>query len=110
MIVCCRRSRCQRAMRWRWVRRGRLIRRATGTSILPAHGHGGFVFGWPSLDDEPRHERRRERQGEDVVDLSIAGIAVEDERRNEHAGEVREHHGLAGGLTAPSALADEPHR
>src|SRR5258706_2941554 len=36
MIVCWRRSRGHRAMPWRWVRRGRLIRRATGTSSVPA--------------------------------------------------------------------------
>ena len=33
-----------RAMRWRWVRRGRLIRRATGTRIVPGDFGAGVAY------------------------------------------------------------------
>src|SRR6185503_14324595 len=106
MTVCCRRSRCQRAMRWRWVRRGRLIRRATGTSILPVHHWRGFELSGVRLDEQACDEGAGEGQREDVVDLAVAGVAVEDERGHEDAGEVRQHDGLARPLAAPAPLAD----
>src|SRR4029078_1302670 len=98
MTVCWRRSRCHPAMRWRWVRRGRLIRRATGTPILSVQERRGFGRTGPSRDEEVGDERRREGQREEVVGLAISGIAEEEQRRQQDAGEVRKHDGFASRL------------